>query len=113
MFMQEERKKILEMIQDGKLSAEEAMGLLEELDKASQESEAKEQKLQNELSTVVVDKKAKEAIRIRLRRISSHRKKRLWISLKVLLRKSKKRILISISGNLWRSVIFSSMIKIS
>ncbi|MFA1714188.1 DUF4097 domain-containing protein [Peribacillus frigoritolerans] len=55
--MQEERKKILEMIQDGKLSAEEAMGLLEELDKASQESEAKEQKLQNELSTVVVDKK--------------------------------------------------------
>ncbi|MDQ7861669.1 hypothetical protein RCO48_13660 [Peribacillus frigoritolerans] len=39
--MQEERKKILKMIQDGKLSAEEAMGLLEELDKASQESEAK------------------------------------------------------------------------
>ncbi|MFJ7752915.1 DUF4097 family beta strand repeat-containing protein [Peribacillus muralis] len=56
--MQEERKKILEMIQDGKLSADEAMGLLEELEKASQESEAKEQKLQNELSTVVVEKKS-------------------------------------------------------
>ncbi|MGE7761779.1 DUF4097 family beta strand repeat-containing protein [Peribacillus sp. NPDC097895] len=56
--MQEERKKILEMIQDGKLTAEEAMGLLEDLEKASQESEAKEQKLQNELSTVVVDKKS-------------------------------------------------------
>lgn len=56
--MQEERKKILEMIQDGKLSADEAMGLLEELEKASQESEAKGQVLQNELSTVVVEKKS-------------------------------------------------------
>ncbi|MGW6380526.1 DUF4097 family beta strand repeat-containing protein [Peribacillus butanolivorans] len=58
--MQEERKKILEMIQDGKLTAVEAMSLLEDLEKASQESEAKEQKLQNELSTVVVDKKSED-----------------------------------------------------
>lgn len=59
--MKEEKKKILEMVQEGLLSAEEAMNLLEELEKASKESEAKEQSLQNELSTVVIDQKKEES----------------------------------------------------
>lgn len=58
--MQAEKQKILEMVQEGKLTAIEAMNLLDDLEKASQESEAKEQKLQNELSTVVVNQKNEE-----------------------------------------------------
>ena len=58
--MQAEKQKILEMVQEGKLTAIEAMNLLDDLEKASQESEVKEQKLQNELSTVVVNQKNEE-----------------------------------------------------
>ncbi|WP_028393577.1 DUF4097 family beta strand repeat-containing protein [Bacillus cihuensis] len=54
--MNEEKKRILQMVQDGKLSTDEALKILEELDQASKESEKKEQVLVNELSTVVLDK---------------------------------------------------------
>jgi DUF4097 and DUF4098 domain-containing protein YvlB len=53
--MQEEKKKILQLVQDGKITVEEAMKILEELEKASEQSEKKEQVLMTELSTVVVD----------------------------------------------------------
>ena len=52
--MQEEKKKILQSVQDGKMTAEEAFAILEELEKAEQESEKKEQILKNELSTEVI-----------------------------------------------------------
>lgn len=52
--MQEEKKKILKSVQDGKLTAEEALTILDELEKAGKESEQKEQKLKNELSTSVI-----------------------------------------------------------
>lgn len=57
--MQEEKKKILQSVQDGKMTAEEAFAILEELEKAEQESEKKEQVLKNELSTEVVQEKKK------------------------------------------------------
>ena len=57
--MQEEKKKILQSVQDGKMTAEEAFAILEDLEKAAQESEKKEQKLKNELSTEVVQEKKK------------------------------------------------------
>ncbi len=62
--MQEEKKKILQSVQDGKMTAEEALAILEELEKAKQESEKKEQILKNELSTEVIQgqKKAEEEI---------------------------------------------------
>ncbi|MGM9954921.1 MAG: DUF4097 family beta strand repeat-containing protein [Peribacillus sp.] len=59
--MQAEKQRILEMVQEGKLTAVEALNLLEELEKASLESDAKEQKLQNELSTVVVNQKSDDS----------------------------------------------------
>lgn len=60
--MQEEKKKILQSVQDGKMTAEEALAILEELEKAKQESEKKEQILKSELSTEVIQgqKKAEE-----------------------------------------------------
>lgn len=57
--MQEEKKKILQSVQDGKMTAEEAFSILEDLEKATQESEKKEQLLKNELSTEVVQEKKK------------------------------------------------------
>lgn len=50
--MQEEKKRILQMVQDGKLSAEEALTLLTELDKAEQENGKKEECLVHELAPV-------------------------------------------------------------
>ena len=58
--MKEEKKRILQMVQEGTITAEEAMGILEELEKAGKESEQKEQVLVNELSTVVLDKERPE-----------------------------------------------------
>lgn len=57
--MQEEKKKILQSVQEGKMTAEEAFVILEELEKAGQESEKKEQMLKNELSTKVVEENKK------------------------------------------------------
>ncbi|MBM6619030.1 DUF4097 domain-containing protein [Bacillus sp. RD4P76] len=51
--MTEERKRILKMIEEGKLSAEQALPLLEALELDSQKSEQKEEMLVHELSTHV------------------------------------------------------------
>ncbi len=59
--MQDEKKKILQSVQDGKMTAEEAFAILEELNQAAQESEKKEQKLKNELSTEVVQQEKKKS----------------------------------------------------
>ncbi len=61
--MQEERKRILKMIEEGKISAEEALSLLNELEKAQQTNEKKQEEIVNELSAVVKfdeEKKEKE-----------------------------------------------------
>ncbi|PLT32562.1 DUF4097 domain-containing protein [Bacillus sp. V5-8f] len=50
--MQEEKKRILQMIQDGELSADAALALLEELEKAEQVSTQKEELLMQELLRV-------------------------------------------------------------
>ncbi|YCA13325.1 DUF4097 domain-containing protein [Bacillus sp. AK128] len=51
--MLEERKRILKMVEEGKLTAEEAMTLLEKLEKDSQEMEEKQESFITELSTQV------------------------------------------------------------
>jgi DUF4097 and DUF4098 domain-containing protein YvlB len=51
--MQEERKRILKLVEEGKMSAEEALKLLNELDASQQTNEKKQQELVTELSTVV------------------------------------------------------------
>ncbi|MGG7620648.1 DUF4097 family beta strand repeat-containing protein [Bacillus coreaensis] len=51
--MKEERKRILQMVEEGKLKVDEALLLLEELEKSNTSMEEKQQKLYNELSTVV------------------------------------------------------------
>lgn len=50
--MQEEKKRILQLVQDGKLSADEALALLEDLEKAEKESVEKEETLIHELVPV-------------------------------------------------------------
>ncbi|RHW38908.1 DUF4097 domain-containing protein [Neobacillus notoginsengisoli] len=51
--MKEERKRILEMVERGSLSATEAITLLEELEKSTQSAGQKEQEIINELAVVV------------------------------------------------------------
>lgn len=51
--MEEERKKILNMVKEGKLTIEEALVLLDELGNQSEAAKKKEEALVNELSTVV------------------------------------------------------------
>lgn len=51
--MKEERKRILKMVEDGKLTVDEALSLLEELEKSTKTMEQKQEQLVNELSTVV------------------------------------------------------------
>jgi DUF4097 and DUF4098 domain-containing protein YvlB len=51
--MKEERKRILELVERGSLSATEAITLLEELEKSSKSADQKEQEIMNELSVVV------------------------------------------------------------
>ncbi|AGK55626.1 DUF4097 family beta strand repeat-containing protein [Bacillus sp. 1NLA3E] len=59
--MQEERKRVLKLVEEGKLSAEEALSLLNDLDKSQQKMEKKQEELVNELSTVVkFDEEKKE-----------------------------------------------------
>jgi DUF4097 and DUF4098 domain-containing protein YvlB len=54
--MKEERKRILKMVEEGKLTVDEALTLLEELEKSTKTMEEKQEQLINELSTVVVFK---------------------------------------------------------
>ncbi|WP_347564279.1 DUF4097 domain-containing protein [Bacillus sp. MM2020_4] len=51
--MKEERKRILQMVEEGKLKVDEALALLEELEKAQQTMEQKQEQIVNELSTAV------------------------------------------------------------
>ncbi|RDU37669.1 DUF4097 domain-containing protein [Neobacillus piezotolerans] len=51
--MKDERRRILEMVERGSLSAVEAITLLEELEKSTQSAGQREQELRNELSVVV------------------------------------------------------------
>ncbi|KUP05667.1 hypothetical protein Q73_12630 [Bacillus coahuilensis m2-6] len=53
--MQEERKKILEMVENGTLSSQEALLLLETLDKEEKKANQKEEDMLKELVTVVKD----------------------------------------------------------
>ncbi|MEH7116436.1 DUF4097 domain-containing protein [Neobacillus vireti] len=58
--MKEERKRILQMVEDGKLKVDEALILLEELEKAQQSMEQKQAQIVNELSTAVQFEEAKK-----------------------------------------------------
>lgn len=59
--MNEQRKRILKMVEEGKLTVDEALVLLEELDKSAESMEAKQDNLIKELSTFVqFDEKQKE-----------------------------------------------------
>ncbi|WP_349293078.1 DUF4097 domain-containing protein [Cytobacillus spongiae] len=52
-MMQEERKRILKMVEEKKLTIDEALILLEQLEESSQAMEKKQEEMINELSTVV------------------------------------------------------------
>lgn len=54
--MKEERKRILKMVKEGKLTVDEALTLLEGLEKSTKTMEEKQEQLVNELSTVVMFK---------------------------------------------------------
>ncbi|WP_462411012.1 DUF4097 family beta strand repeat-containing protein [Neobacillus sp. Marseille-QA0830] len=51
--MKEERKRILRMVEEGKLTVDEALTLLEELEKDQKTMEQKQEQIMNELSTAV------------------------------------------------------------
>ncbi|XJZ26906.1 DUF4097 family beta strand repeat-containing protein [Bacillota bacterium Lsc_1132] len=58
--MKEERKRILKMVEEGKLTVDEALILMENLEKASQTAEQKEAEIVNELSTAVKFEEARK-----------------------------------------------------
>jgi DUF4097 and DUF4098 domain-containing protein YvlB len=58
--MKEQRIRILKMVEEGKLKVEEALTLLEELEKAQQTMEQKQEQIVNELSTAVQFEEAKK-----------------------------------------------------
>ena len=58
--MKEERKRILQMVEEGKLKVDEALTLLEELEKTEQSMEQKQAQIVNELSTAVQFEEAKK-----------------------------------------------------
>lgn len=58
--MKEERQRILKMVQEGKLSVNEALTLLEELDKSSKTMEQKQEEIIHELSEAVNYEEAKK-----------------------------------------------------
>lgn len=58
--MNEERKRILKMVEEGKLTAEEAFDMLSELEKSAQTVEEKQADIINELSTAVKFDEAKK-----------------------------------------------------
>lgn len=58
--MKEERKRILKMVEEGKLTVDEALTLLEELEKAKQTMEQKQEQFITELSTAVQFEEAKK-----------------------------------------------------
>lgn len=58
--MQEERKRILKLVEEGKLSAEEAFKLLNELETQQEKMEKKQEDILTELSTFVQDDETKK-----------------------------------------------------
>lgn len=58
--MKEERKRILKMVEEGKLTVDEALSLLENLEKATLTAQQKEAEIINELSTAVQFEEAKK-----------------------------------------------------
>ncbi|WHY76839.1 DUF4097 domain-containing protein [Neobacillus sp. WH10] len=58
--MKEERIRILQMVEEGKLKVDEALMLLEELEKAQQTMEQKQEQIVNELSSAVQFEEAKK-----------------------------------------------------
>lgn len=58
--MQEERKRILKMVEEGKLRVDEALVLLEELEKTAKTAEQKHEEIVNELSASVKFEEAKK-----------------------------------------------------
>ncbi|WP_040204165.1 DUF4097 family beta strand repeat-containing protein [Neobacillus jeddahensis] len=58
--MNEQRKRILQMVEEGKLKADEALALLDELEKAQQTMEQKQEQMVTELSTHVKFEEAKK-----------------------------------------------------
>jgi DUF4097 and DUF4098 domain-containing protein YvlB len=58
--MKEERKRILRMVEEGKLNVDEALTLLEELEKPKQTNEQKQEQIVKELSTAVKFEEAKK-----------------------------------------------------
>ncbi|MFZ7943888.1 DUF4097 family beta strand repeat-containing protein [Neobacillus sp. 19] len=58
--MKEEKKRILQMVEEGKLRADEALALLDELEKAQETMEQKQEQMVNELSTAVQFDEAKK-----------------------------------------------------
>ncbi|MFK9090158.1 DUF4097 family beta strand repeat-containing protein [Bacillus salipaludis] len=58
--MKEEKKRILQMVEEGKLKVDEALSLLDELEKAQQTMEQKQEQMVNELSTAVQFEEAKK-----------------------------------------------------
>ena len=61
--VKEERKRILKMVEEGKLTVDEALVLLEELEKSTKSMEEKQDKLFKELSTVVNFEESKKESR--------------------------------------------------
>ncbi|MDQ0269052.1 DUF4097 family beta strand repeat-containing protein [Cytobacillus purgationiresistens] len=58
--MQAEKKRILKMVEDGKLSVDEALTLMEELEKASKTAQEKQEDIVKDLSTAVHFEEAKK-----------------------------------------------------
>lgn len=58
--MKEERKRILKMVEEGKISVDEALSLIEDLEKATQTQEQKQEKIAQELSTAFKFEEAKK-----------------------------------------------------
>jgi DUF4097 and DUF4098 domain-containing protein YvlB len=59
-MMKEEKKRILKMVEEGKLTVDEAITLLEELEKAQQTMEHKQEQIVHEISTAVNFEEAKK-----------------------------------------------------
>jgi DUF4097 and DUF4098 domain-containing protein YvlB len=60
MKMKEERKRILKMVEEGKLTVDEALALLDEIQKAEQATDEKQEQLAKELSTAFKFEEAKK-----------------------------------------------------
>ena len=52
--MQDEKKRILKLVEEGKITASEALSLLELLEEETKQNSEKEKEIVNDLSTVVI-----------------------------------------------------------